>query len=118
MSRPVLAAGKLKRVIGDGFAMARLIAACALFLAIGRWPYSYYQILRWAVCIIAAYGAFRAFDLGRNAWAWTFVALAVLFNPIAPIHFARDTWKALDGLAGIVLGLSVLGLGMGKGKPV
>jgi hypothetical protein len=102
-------AGHGKRTNVDGFAIARLIVVAALLLALLRWPYSYYTILRWAVCIIAAYGAFRAFDAGGRTWAWIFVVLAVLFNPIAPVYFARRTWNLLDALAAIVLLLSVVG---------
>src|SRR5260370_17440903 len=117
MFRPV-DAGHGKRTNADGFAIARLIVVAELLLALLRWPYSYYRILRWAVCIIASYGAFRTFDMGRRTWAWIFVALAVLFNPIAPIYFARATWNLLDALAAIVLLLSVVGPRRGRGSAV
>jgi hypothetical protein len=97
----------------DGFTIARLIAAGALVLAVRRWPYSYYTVLRWAVCIIATYGAFRAFDSGRKTWHWILGELAVLFNPVAPIYFARETWTMLDFLAALVLLISVPGLRSG-----
>ncbi len=29
-------------------------------------------------------------------------AVAVLFNPILPIHFSRDAWQVVDGLAAAV----------------
>ena len=98
----------------DGFTTARLIVGSALCLAVLRWPYSYYTMLRWAVCIIAAYGAFRAFDAGRKTWPWVFGALAVLFNPLAPMHFARATWTVLDFLAALILFLSVPALRSGE----
>jgi hypothetical protein len=108
MSRAVLEAGKGKRIPIDGFAIARVIAAGALFLAVRRWPYGYYSVLRWAVCIIGAYGAHRAFNGNNRTWAWIFVALAVLFNPIAPIYLARKTWNLLDALAAVVLLVSLV----------
>lgn len=118
MLRPVLEAGKVKRIPVDGFAIARIIAAGALFLALRRWPYGYYTLLRWSVCIIAAYGAFRFLDVGRKPWAWIFVGLAVLFNPIAPIYFARNTWNLFDVLTAIILLLSVVAARSGRGTAV
>jgi hypothetical protein len=122
MLRPVLEAGQGKpvrraKVAIDGFALARLIAACALFIAVLRWPYTYYTVLRWTVCIVAVFGAFRAFDMGRKPWAWIFVALAVLFNPITPLYFARKTWNLLDPLAAITLLLSIPVLRTGRAAP-
>ncbi len=91
----------------DGFAFAKVIAAGALCLATLRWPHSYYTILRWTVCIIGVYAAFRALSSNNKTWAWIFVGLAVLFNPIAPIYFARKTWNLLDVLAAVVLLVSL-----------
>lgn len=108
MSRAVLEARKGKRLPVDGFAIARIIAAGALFLAARRWPYGYYTALRWTVCVIGSYGAFRAFTGNNRTWAWIFVTLAVLFNPVAPIYLARKTWNLLDALAAIVLLVSLV----------
>jgi hypothetical protein len=104
---------KIKKPV-DEPAVARLIAAGALFFALFPWPYGYYAILRWAVCIIAAYSAFRTFDTNHRTWAWIFVGLAVLFNPIAPIHLARMTWNVLDALAATILVVSVVGMSSGR----
>jgi hypothetical protein len=34
--------------------------------------------------------------------------LAILFNPIAPIHFSRNTWPPLDIAAAVVMALAVI----------
>ncbi len=94
----------------DGFAIARVLAAGALILAGRRWPYSYYTVLRWLVCIVAVCGAIRASNSARKLWPWAFGALAVLFNPIAPIRFSRTTWTMLDIAAALILLISVLTL--------
>ena len=36
-------------------------------------------------------------------WAWALVPLAILFNPVAPLHFSRSTWQTLDIVAAVVL---------------
>ncbi len=83
--------------------LLRLIAVGMLLWAMADNPYSYYQILRWVVCAIAGYSAFLAYERKNNTWAWIFGVMTVLFNPIAPIHFERETWAILDLVAAVFL---------------
>lgn len=108
MSRAIPETGEEKRIPIDGSAIARVFAAGALLLAVRHWPYDYYTVLRWVVCVVGAYGACCAFNGGNRIWAWIFGSLAVLFNPVAPLHFARKTWNLLDVLAAMVLLLSLV----------
>lgn len=78
------------------FTIPRVIAGLMLLWAIADNPYAYYQILRWVVCGVSGYGAFMAMEAERKSWAWAFGIVAVLFNPIAPIHFDRETWAPID----------------------
>lgn len=79
-----------------------LLAALLLFFALGQHPYSYFQILRVLVTVCAAYNAYACFNSSAKGWAWVFVVIAILFNPIAPIYLSRDTWAPLDVIAGII----------------
>jgi hypothetical protein len=75
------------------------IPAVMLFVAMGKRPYAYYQIMRWVVCAVAVFVAYNAWTFKR-AWAlWMFGFVAVLFNPLVPIHMKRDTWQVIDLLA-------------------
>jgi hypothetical protein len=56
----------------------------------------YYTLLRWVCCGVFAYSAVSAVKMKRAGWAWPFGALAVLFNPVAPIYLNRDTWHIID----------------------
>lgn len=85
----------------------RVIAGLALIFALFNLPYAYYQLLRWLVCIVACYGGYIAKYNRRVIWIWAFVALAVLFNPIAPIQFNRDMWAPIDVASAIVLVISI-----------
>ncbi len=67
-----------------------LAGACAL--ALGDWSYGYYQLLRVAVTAYAVWIAWQAFDERRKTWAWTFVFIAILYNPFIKIALDRDTW--------------------------
>ena len=78
-----------------------ILAGLMLLLAIptGLWPYSYYQILRWVVAIIALYSAYSAYKTKNTKWIIIMGIVAVLFNPIAPIYFSKETWQILDFIA-------------------
>ncbi len=81
----------------------RIAAAAACLVALGDWPYAYYQLLRWLVAGVAGASAWAAFEQGRTSWAWTLVAVAVLFNPLVPVHFDRDAWRVLDPATAVLL---------------
>jgi len=69
-------------------------------------PYVFFQVLRLAVCGAACFGAFTLRH--RQGWLWTFVILAVLFNPLAPIRLDRSIWQIIDLIAGITFLVSTV----------
>jgi hypothetical protein len=76
-------------------------------LAVFGWPYAYYQLLRWIVCISAVWTALIASALDRKAWVVALILTGILFNPIAPIHLGREVWFWLDLMAAALLLLSL-----------
>jgi DNA-binding LytR/AlgR family response regulator len=87
-------------------------AAGVLIAASGRHAYSYYSVLRWLACSAAVILAWRGAVQGFK-WAWALVPLAILFNPIAPIHLSRATWQILDIAAAVVMVLAAAIMEMG-----
>ncbi|MBU4480311.1 hypothetical protein KKG48_02630 [Patescibacteria group bacterium] len=76
-----------------------IIVSILLLLTFFPWAYGYYTVLRWAVSlvsiyyIIGFYSKTKVFDFK----IWTLVAIAVLFNPIAPIFLQSKTvWGFFD----------------------
>lgn len=67
-----------------------------LFLALARWPYEYYVILRILVFFCAGFLAIKEFQLKSMGWCFALVGLALLFNPFVPVHLTRTTWAILD----------------------
>ena len=79
-----------------------IVAAVILLGALGDWPYGYYQLLRWITCGAAVWVAFLAYDW-KKKWAMVlFSILAVLFNPLLPIHLSRDLWQPIDLICSIL----------------
>ena len=70
-----------------------------------RWPYGFYTILRIVVCGTCAYISVREYRRGRTGWTWIMAVIAVLFNPLIPIHFMRSTWRYFDLSAMVVFAI-------------
>ena len=73
-----------------------IIAAAFLFMALLEWPYGYYQLLRLIVTGAAAWVAYIAYGAKKQWLMALFLIIALLFNPIAPIHLDREIWAVID----------------------
>ena len=72
------------------------IAAIILLFALAPLPYGYYQLLRFVVCGVSAYVAFIAYTWQKMWATCLFGFIAVLFNPLIPIHLPREVWQLID----------------------
>lgn len=79
------------------------VASIMLFLSLAPWPYGYYQLLRFVVCGVSAYVAFMAYTWQKMWATCLFGVIAVLFNPLIPIHLPRELWQPIDVICAILL---------------
>jgi hypothetical protein len=100
------------------FAAARFITAVlVIWTATLHWPhYNYYMIVRAIVCSVAIWGAVAAHRLKDYAWLWSFGIIAVLFNPIIPVHLTRAIWQPINIATGIAFLISLDGKIFGLSK--
>ena len=91
------------------YTATRLVAAAMLLVALGDLPYGYYTLLRFVVCCVATYGAFRAYEAGAEAWVGMLGGTALLFNPVLSVYLARETWAVVDALTAALLVGSIIG---------
>lgn len=87
-----------------------IIAAIMLLLSFFPFPYGYYTLLRWAVAAIAIFYAYILYSAEiKNIWLWLLIAIAILFNPIAPIYLNdKIIWNIIDVItAGFLIGLII-----------
>jgi len=60
-------------------------------------PYGYYNLVRFVVCGSAIFFAHNSFQKGESGFVWIFGALAVLYNPILPIHlYEKEIWTVVN----------------------
>jgi hypothetical protein len=75
-----------------------LIPSILSFMAMARMPYGFYTLTRIVVCGTAAWFAIVGWKDSQVSclWATAFLLIALLYNPIVPIHLKRSTWFYLD----------------------
>lgn len=89
--------------------MKRLCIASGIFLLLAipsGWPYDYYILLRWFICISAIITARGFYKSKLTGWVLIFAALAFLFNPLFPVHLNKSSWVGIDLISAIVFFLS------------
>jgi hypothetical protein len=57
-----------------------------ILAAIVPWPYWFHGVLRFVVSGSAVYTAYWAHERRLEPWAWTMVAMVILYNPLAPLN--------------------------------
>ena len=54
--------------------------------------------------------AYKAYGWGKTYAVWIFGAVAVLFNPLLPIHLSKEIWQPIDVIVSLlfIMSLAVL----------
>ena len=74
-----------------------MVPAVMLLIAAAPLPYGYYMFLRLVICVAAGLLAYLSYQEARSiAWTTSLALLALLFNPIVPIHMARAVWAPIN----------------------
>jgi len=83
-----------------------------LLVALAPLPYGYYTLLRIVVGAATGYLAWsHASRLRLDAWVFILGGIAVLFNPIIPIHLGREVWTFIDVAAAAAIGAHYFSVG-------
>jgi len=88
--------------------IAIVISIVFLFLAtIEGWTYGFFTLLRLVVFGTTVYLSWLAYRSERQSWIWLFGFIALVFNPLIPLHLGRGLWKVIDLLVAVFLFISV-----------
>ncbi|WP_416796229.1 DUF6804 family protein [Ciceribacter azotifigens] len=99
--------------------MSGLLGATPVLLAVATMPmpYGYYTLLRLVVTVAGVFLAWSEFQTHQRLTVWVllFGFLALLFNPVIPVHLDREVWFVLDlGAAAIFIARWLVGLRSGR----
>jgi len=81
-----------------------------IFLLVALFPigeYGYYILLRLIVCATASYSAYQAYLNHKEIWTWVMAMIAILFNPVMPIHLSKEIWMPIDLITSIIFILNI-----------
>ena len=85
-----------------------IIAMILLFIAI--FPikeYGYYILLRWVICLTSVYTVYFSYKTERIYWIWIMGVVAVIFNPIIPLHLGKEIWRFVDFFVALIFLISI-----------
>lgn len=74
------------------------VPAIMLIGSLLPFPYVYYQLLRLVVATTAGYIAFLKYRKNEeiSVIVIIFAFIALLFNPITPVHLTKELWVPID----------------------
>ncbi len=92
-------------------------AGMLVYAVFGHPPYDYYTLLRWIVCGVSAYQAYVYTVFKKIGWAWAFIVIGTLFNPIFKVGLSRATWAPIDiAVAAICIVSAFISVKQDEGK--
>lgn len=76
-----------------------------LLLAMAEMPYAYYKLLRIVVTFTAAFLAYKEYDAYKdlNGWLALLCLIAIVYNPIIPVHLTKAIWIGVNIITIILL---------------
>ncbi|MBZ9683127.1 hypothetical protein LB531_20935 [Mesorhizobium sp. CO1-1-2] len=91
----------LQKLLSTPAGVIRLVCICvaiASLLAVGPWPYGYYQLLRVVVFFAGIYCGVMIRRSGpeNQNLAWALFGAAAVFNPFVPLHLPRELWAIFN----------------------
>ncbi len=87
---------KIDILLKIGIAIVLIIAATT------KQQYSFYIFVRWAVMATSLYFAYKTYEMKQIGLVIYFSIIAILFNPLKPIWFQKETWHIIDWIVAMV----------------
>lgn len=80
-----------------------LVIAAILFISIAELPYGFYTLMRIVVPILSAIYLFFVY-MEKEEFSLMLIPnilIVILWNPVFPVYFDKETWVGIDAIAGI-----------------
>ena len=79
-----------------------LAATLMSLVALGRMPYGYYMLLRVSLCVVCVYYLVQTRPELSSGHRVALGGLAVLYNPVLPVHLASKPLWSLVNLGTVI----------------
>jgi len=98
-------------------AIAQCSVIITLILGLTDYATNYYVLIRFVVCGLCAYLAVAAYRQKKINSVWMYGAVAVLFNPLAPVRLDRTIWADVYIVTIVLMGLMLWNGFLGSRAP-
>jgi hypothetical protein len=71
-------------------------------VALGSMPYGYYMLLRFVLCVVCVYYLLQSSPVLSSGHRVALGGLAVLYNPVLPVHLASKPLWSLVNLGTVI----------------
>lgn len=78
------------------------VIAVLIVAATTKQQYSYYTFVRWVVVAVSLYFAYKSYDRKQIGLVIYFFIVAILFNPLKPFWFQKETWHLIDWIVSAI----------------
>ncbi len=85
----------------------KIISSILLLLGILSLPYGYYQLLRILITLSAGISTFEFYNKNNQPMMYLFLLIAILFNPLLPLHFNKSIWIIIDLITALIFLISI-----------
>jgi len=84
-------------------AVSRVASSALLAIAVASLPYGYFIFMRWFVCAACVFHIYLSYTMRKQLSVVVFAVLAILFNPLVPIHLNKESWMPIDLISAAVI---------------
>lgn len=84
------------------------IAIILIYAATANHQIGYYTFVRWSVTAVSIYFVTKYFKEKQNGLVILFSISAILFNPLRPCWFQKETWHLIDWILAISILSTIL----------
>jgi hypothetical protein len=85
------------------FRISSSVAAILFFLAVLDMPYGFYTFVRLSAMLVSVFAMVIFYSFEQPHWVVMFSVIAILFNPIVPIHMSKSIWIAADLISAVIM---------------
>jgi len=88
----------------------RIFVIILLIVSFLNLPIGYYTFLRFAVCLSSLVIAYNYYKSKNEVLFILFISIAIVFNPLKPLYFTKNSWVLIDIITIVVFFISMCAL--------
>lgn len=88
--------------------LIKAVLTVLFFLCLLDMPYGFYEFVRFLALVGFSILSYYQYKRGNKIRTWTYIALAVLFQPLLKISLGRTMWNIVDVVVALWLIFTII----------